>query len=95
MLDAPTGEDALVLANHHPGDIHLLLTDVVLPGMNGRQLADQLTGRRPGLRTLFASGYTHNIIAHKGVLDSGINFLSKPYSAEELGTAVRAVLDEG
>ena len=71
----------------------LLITDVIMPGMNGRELATQLRERLPGLKVLYASGYTHNVIAHQGVLDEGIEFLSKPYSLETLGRRVREVLD--
>lgn len=82
-------------ARLHPGRIQLLLTDVVLPGMNGRALADQLTRLEPELRVLYVSGYTDDAIARQGVLEPGIRFLSKPYVHEALARKVREVLDEG
>jgi YesN/AraC family two-component response regulator len=78
----------------HGETIHLLVTDVVMPGMNGRQLAERLVQTHPETRTLFTSGYTENIIAHHGVLDRGIEFLSKPYTLEDLTLRVRKILDQ-
>jgi CheY-like chemotaxis protein len=91
--ESPSG--AIRLAESDPGGIDLLLTDVVMPGMDGRALRDALAGRRPGLRTLFMSGYTSDAIAHRGVLDEGVHFLQKPFSRLELGRKVREVLDGG
>jgi two-component system cell cycle sensor histidine kinase/response regulator CckA len=93
LLEASDGQEALRLAAGHPGSIHLLLTDVVLPGMSGVDMAKQLIQARPGLKTLFMSGYTDNAIAHHGVLDPGIAFLQKPFGPMELARKVRAVLD--
>jgi two-component system, cell cycle sensor histidine kinase and response regulator CckA len=93
VLVASHGEEALVLARTNQGKIHLLLTDVVMPGINGRQLAERLAEIHPETRTLFTSGYTENIIVHHGVLDKGIHFISKPYSLETLTRRVRSVLD--
>ncbi len=93
VLPAPSPNEALELARRYPGDIYLLFTDVVLPDMTGPQLAAQLEVVRPGLRRLFSSGYTANVIAHRGVLDPGVQFLQKPYSRRELGAKIRAVLD--
>jgi len=76
-------------------DFDLLFTDVIMPGtMNGRQLADVAAKMRPDLKVLFTSGYTENIIAHHGVLERGIEFLSKPYTLEILTRRVREVLDK-
>ncbi len=77
-----------------PARIHLLVTDVVMPGQGGRQLADALTAQFPGLRVLFMSGYTHDAILHRGVLDPGLHFLSKPVSADALLRTVRELLDD-
>ena len=93
VLAAGSAEEALGLARAHAGPIHLLLTDVVMPAMNGRQLADALCASRPELRRLFSSGYTADLIAHHGVLDEGVVFLQKPYSARELASRVREALD--
>jgi CheY-like chemotaxis protein len=93
VLVAKSGDDALVLAREHTGAIRLLLTDVVMPGMNGRQLSERLLQLHPETRTLFTSGYTEDIIAHHGVLDPGIDFLTKPYSLDVLAQRVRKVLD--
>ncbi len=69
------------------------MTDVVMPEMNGRDLAKNLLSLYPGLRRLFMSGYTANVIAHHGVLDEGVNFIQKPFSAQDLATQVRRALD--
>jgi CheY-like chemotaxis protein len=94
VLSASNGEDALGLASDDGQPIHLLLTDVVMPGMNGRQLAERLAQLHPETITLFTSGYTDNIIAHHGVLERGIEFLSKPYALEALTRRVREMLDK-
>jgi PAS domain S-box-containing protein len=93
VLAAKDGPDAVAVATHHSAPIHILLTDVVMPGMNGRQLADQLTAQRPDMKVLFTSGYTQEVIAHHGVLDADVDYLSKPYSPETLATRLREVLD--
>jgi two-component system cell cycle sensor histidine kinase/response regulator CckA len=94
VLHARDGNHAVEVARSYPDEIHLLLTDVVMPHMNGRQLADELCALRPTLRVLFTSGYTDNVIAHHGVLDRGLNFISKPYATQSLAERVRQVLDE-
>jgi PAS domain S-box-containing protein len=94
LLETRDGQEALRLAADYPGAIHLLLTDVVLPGMSGKALAEELARSRPDLKTLFMSGYTDNAIAHHGVLEPGIAFLQKPFGPIELARKVRAVLDE-
>jgi two-component system, cell cycle sensor histidine kinase and response regulator CckA len=93
VLSAPNGEAALEIAGHHSGIFDLLLTDVVMPGMNGRVLAEQLSMRQPGLNVLFMSGYTDSFIAGHGVLQKGTNLLHKPFTEEILISKVREVLD--
>jgi two-component system cell cycle sensor histidine kinase/response regulator CckA len=93
LLEAKDGQEALRLAADYPDTIHLLLTDVVMPGMGGTVLAEQLARSRPDLKTLYMSGYTDNAIAHHGVLDPGIAFLQKPFGPMELARKVRAVLN--
>ena len=75
-------------------EIQLLVTDVVMPEMNGRDLAGQLKAINPGLKCLYMSGYTANVIAHHGVLDEGVVFIQKPFSTRELALKVREVLDK-
>ncbi|BDD87873.1 PAS domain S-box protein [Desulfofustis limnaeus] len=85
---------ALRLAEDHAGTIHLLITDVVMPEMNGRELADQLCSLFPDMKTLFMSGYTANVIARQGVLEEGVNFIQKPFSIQELSVKVRSALGQ-
>lgn len=93
VLIAATPGEALRLAREQSGSIDLLITDVVMPEMNGRELAQQLQALRPGLKSLFMSGYTANVIAHQGVLDEGVIFIQKPFSKGDLAAKVREVLD--
>jgi two-component system, cell cycle sensor histidine kinase and response regulator CckA len=96
VLGAPTGDDAIRLAGEHAGEIDLLITDVVMPGMNGRALADRLEEVSPGLRVLFMSGYTDDTIVHHGVLQPGTEFIQKPFPPGALAQRVGAILaDEG
>ncbi len=92
-LAAGTPGEAIRLAEEHAGEIHLLITDVIMPEMNGRDLAKQLVSLYPSLKSLFMSGYTANVIAHHGVLDEGTNFIQKPFSMRDLGAKVRDILD--
>ena len=92
VLDSANGEDAVLLADAFPGTIHLLVTDVIMPGMNGRNLADYLTIRRPELRVLFVSGYTESIISHRCVLDPNVAYLQKPFTPESLGKKIRHII---
>ncbi len=95
VLSATSGEAALEIAARHSGLFDLLLTDVVMPGMNGRVLAEQLSMRQPGLKVLFMSGYTDSFIAGHGVLEKGTNLLHKPFTEEIFINKVREVLDGG
>jgi two-component system, cell cycle sensor histidine kinase and response regulator CckA len=90
---AADGVSAMELIEKKSLTIDMLLTDVIMPNMNGRELADKLLARWPGLNVLFTSGYTENVIAHRGVLDDNINFISKPYSPLSLAVKVREILD--
>jgi CheY-like chemotaxis protein len=93
VLATGTPDDALRLAAEHPGGIDLLITDVVMPGMNGRDLADQMHTLDPDIKTLFMSGYTADVIAHRGVLEEGVQFIHKPFSKKDLAVKVREILD--
>ncbi len=93
VLVADSARDALQLAEQHDGPIDLLLTDVVMPHVSGRELAAQLTDVRPDIKVLFTSGYSQNIIARHGVLDEGLHLITKPYSLQSLASRVREVLD--
>ena len=93
VLTAGGAEEALLLAGRHQEPIQLLVSDVVMPGLNGRQLSEQLTQSHPEAKVLYTSGYTENAIVHRGVLDNGVAFLAKPYTARILGAKVREVLD--
>jgi len=93
VLAAGTPGEAIRLATEHSGEIPLLLTDVVMPEMNGRELAGSLRSLHPRLKSLFMSGYTADVIAHHGVLDEGVRFIQKPFSIQELAAKVRQALD--
>ncbi len=93
VLDAASGEEALDVARAHRGPVHLLLTDVVMPGMNGRELAGRITARYPEARVLFMSGYTDDAIGRHGVLEPGTDFLEKPFAPAQVAGRVRAALD--
>jgi PAS domain S-box-containing protein len=93
VLAAPNGEAAMEIASSHNGGIDLLLTDVVMPGMNGRHLADQLLSQWPALKVVFISGYTDSFIAGHGVLEAGTHLLHKPFTEDALIRKVREVLD--
>jgi len=93
VLSASRGEDALGVVERHDGPIDLLVTDVVMPGMSGRSVAQRLLELRPGLKVLYLSGYTDDAIVRHGMLEPGIAFLQKPFSADALARKVREVLD--
>ncbi len=92
VISAASSEEALSLLGSFPDHIHLLLTDLVMPGMQGHQLAARVVSERPGLRVLFMSGYTESGISHRAVLEAGSFFLQKPFTTEALGAKVREVL---
>ena len=93
-LAAPNGERARELAAAHSGDIALLITDVVLTGMDGRQLAEKLQAERPGLKVLYISGYTTNAIVQHGVLEEGLNFLAKPFTLDALAAKIGQIMKD-
>jgi len=93
VIVAPNPAEALRTALSHPGTIHLLVTDLILPRMNGRVLAERMILTRPGLKVLFISGYTENVIVQTGEI-KWARFLEKPFSREALSSTVREILDE-
>jgi CheY-like chemotaxis protein len=95
LLEAGNAEQALALSAAHSGKIDLLITDVIMPGLNGRQLADRLAKERPGLKVLYTSGYTADVITQQGTLEPGMEYLPKPFGAAQLSAKVREVLGSG
>jgi two-component system cell cycle sensor histidine kinase/response regulator CckA len=93
VLAAASGEEALEITIQHGGPIHLLITDVVMPGMSGRELSDTLLLDRPLVRTLFVSGYAEDTIVQHGVLEPGTWFIAKPFTPLLLSRKVREILD--
>ncbi len=93
VLNAADGEKAMAVAVDYKGRIDLLMTDVLMPGMNGRQLAERLVQIHPETRILFTSGYTENVIAHNGIIEEELNFIAKPYLPQALAKKLRDVLD--
>jgi len=94
VLTAGEPEEALKQAEGYSGEIHVLVTDVIMPGMNGRELAGQLLRFRPNVSALYMSGYTADVIAHHGVLEKDVHFIQKPFSKMGLATAIRTALGE-
>jgi YesN/AraC family two-component response regulator len=92
VLAAASPAEALRLAGQHAGEIHALITDVIMPGMNGRVLAQKLQSIYPEIRCLYMSGYTADFIAKQGILEKGVTFLSKPFSATDLAEKLAIVL---
>jgi len=94
VLEAADGAAAVQICVAHQGTIHLLLTDVIMPGMNGRELSQRVSEIRPNIRVLYMSGYTENAIGHNGTLEAGIMLLQKPFTLHALKAKVREVLDQ-
>jgi PAS domain S-box-containing protein len=94
VLETSCGDDALVLMRERKEPIHMILTDVVMPRMNGRQLAERLIPLHPKMKVLYMSGYADNAIVHHSVLEEGVNYIQKPFSIDELARKVREVLDK-
>jgi two-component system cell cycle sensor histidine kinase/response regulator CckA len=92
IISARNPEEAIRMAERHPGPIHLMVTDVILPGINGAQLASQLSRLRPEMKVLFVSGYTDETIVRHGVLEPGLAFLQKPFSPKALNRKVGEML---
>ena len=92
VLQAAEGSQALTMAECHSGAIDVLLTDVVLPGMNGRELANRFRIVRPDTKVIYTSGYTQDIIAHRGVLHDDISYIPKPYTADQIAAKVREAM---
>jgi two-component system cell cycle sensor histidine kinase/response regulator CckA len=95
VIAAQNAGEALLSCERHPRTIHLLLTDVVMPQMSGRELAVRLETIRPDMKVLYMSGYTDNAVVHHGILDSGIAYVQKPLVPDMLARRVREVLDSG
>jgi CheY-like chemotaxis protein len=95
LLMAGSPEEALRLAQEFPDTVHLLVSDVIMPEMNGMDLAKKMTGLYPHIKCLFVSGYTAEVITHQGVLGEGVHFLQKPFSMDALSAKVRELLDIG
>ena len=93
VLIANTPGQAIRLAEEHAGKIHLLMTDVIMPEMNGRDLARRILSLHPKLKCLYMSGYTADVIARHGVLEDGVHFIQKPFSLQDLAAKVRATLE--
>ncbi|MGB9605437.1 MAG: ATP-binding protein, partial [Bryobacteraceae bacterium] len=94
VLEATDPQSAIEIGRNHAGPIYMLVTDVILPEMSGRQVAERLAALRLGIKVLYLSGYSDGEIARAGVLEEGLNFLPKPFALDELARKVREVLDE-
>jgi CheY-like chemotaxis protein len=94
LVVASNGGEALLLCERRGRDVDLLLTDVVMPGLDGRALAERLAPLCPAAKVLYMSGYTDDVIAHRGVIDAGTHFIAKPFTVDGLTRAVRSALDD-
>jgi CheY-like chemotaxis protein len=94
VLEATHGDEALSVCKQHKEAIHLLVTDIVMPRMSGRELAGRLAEIQPRIKVLYMSGYTDNAVVHHGVLDKGTHYIQKPFTLEGMARIVRVVLDE-
>jgi PAS domain S-box-containing protein len=95
VLAGANAEEALVIVREHPGQIDLLLTDVIMPGLSGKDLSVEVIALRPATKILFMSGYSHDVIVHQGVLEEGVSLIEKPFSSDDLLRRVRDLLDHG
>jgi two-component system cell cycle sensor histidine kinase/response regulator CckA len=93
VIAAANASDALALAESRLAEVDLLLTDVIMPGLNGRELAERLRAVRPELKVLFTSGYPADAVLRLGIADSAVDFIEKPYLPDELARTIRNVLD--
>ncbi len=94
-IEATTPEEAVRMARDYAGPLHLLITDVIMPGMNGRQLYEAIRKIRPEIKVLYISGYADDVIAPHGILDPGIHFLAKPFTMGGLAEKIREALAQG
>ena len=94
VLEAHAPAEAERIADEYVGDIHLLLTDVIMPEMNGRDLAVRLVEKNPRIKCLFMSGYTADVISHHGMLEEGVHFIQKPFTSKALAAGVRLTLED-
>jgi two-component system, cell cycle sensor histidine kinase and response regulator CckA len=94
VLEAEDGAEAMRICRQHPGEIQLVITDLVMPGMSGRQLAERIAQEQPDVKVLYMSGYTDDSVVHAGVAQAGMAFLQKPFSPTAFTQKVREVLDE-
>jgi hypothetical protein len=95
VLEAGDGDEAISVAGSHAGEIHVMLTDVIMPGMNGKELAERMTKLRPTTKVVFMSGYTDRVMSTDGILDGSVIYLQKPFTAEQLNATMRRVLASG
>ena len=93
VLAASSPEQAMEIAREHSGEIHLMITDLVMPEMNGRELMERLAVSRPGMRCLYMSGYAADVIGYPGLLDKGVRLMQKPFKRDEFAAKIRKVLD--